>query len=278
MRSAKQITKRLLAGLTAVDTEGDVALAYHSVGGDSPASIAAPTFSAQVKYLSSTFRFVGASDLGDTAQTEDRRAVSLTFDDGFFDSYETVFPYLGSLGVPFTVFVATGFIDRSCDFRWSPHYSGLSPLSWSHIKEMHRHGVGIGAHTVSHPCLSACSPGVIEAELKGSKDRLEQVLGSRVTTMAYPFGQHHDVSNVVLRIVRDMGYERAFTTVPDVIRPTTTKFLMPRITIASEDEMVDIRQKLAGQRSYMLALGEARSYLARLGVVKTTSSCRGGAR
>lgn len=278
MRSAKQITKRLLARLTPADTEGDVALVYHSVGADSPVSMAAATFMTQVKYLSTTFRFIRAGDLGDAPQLQNRRAVSLTFDDGFLDCYESVFPYLASLGIPFTVFVATGFIDRSSDFSWSPHYSSLSPLSWSHIKEMHRNGVEFGAHTVSHPRLSACSRGVIQTELKCSKDRLEEVLGSPVTTIAYPFGQQHDVSSAVLRIVQEAGYEKAFTTVPELIRPTTAKLLMPRITIDNEDELIDIRQKTSGQRSYMPALGRARSYLARRGMVKTTSSLRGSSR
>lgn len=37
-----------------------------------------------------------------------------TFDDGFRDTLEVAEPILSSLGVPFSIFVTTGFLDRTC--------------------------------------------------------------------------------------------------------------------------------------------------------------------
>lgn len=47
-----------------------------------------------------------------------RRFVILTFDDGFRDNLEIAMPILRAAGAPFTVYVATGFIERSANPWW----------------------------------------------------------------------------------------------------------------------------------------------------------------
>lgn len=47
-----------------------------------------------------------------------RRRVSLTFDDGYLDNLELAAPLLESHGIPFTVFVTSGFIDREVEPWW----------------------------------------------------------------------------------------------------------------------------------------------------------------
>ncbi|WP_201403841.1 polysaccharide deacetylase family protein [Kaistia sp. 32K] len=46
-----------------------------------------------------------------------RRFVVLTFDDGYRNNYTEAYPVLKALGVPFTIYVATGFVDRT-DVPW----------------------------------------------------------------------------------------------------------------------------------------------------------------
>ena len=65
-------------------------------------------------------------------------------------------------------------------------------LSWDEIGEMHRGGITFGAHTLTHPDLTRLSPDLIKAEIVGSKDRIEDVLGSSVDTFAYPFGRYNN--------------------------------------------------------------------------------------
>lgn len=48
-----------------------------------------------------------------------RQFVAITFDDGFRDNYEIAYPLLKRMGVPFTVFVASGFIDWTVDLWWA---------------------------------------------------------------------------------------------------------------------------------------------------------------
>jgi peptidoglycan/xylan/chitin deacetylase (PgdA/CDA1 family) len=54
------------------------------------------------------------------ALREDRlpkRALSITFDDGYADNYRVALPILLRLGLPATFFVATGFLDGGCMFN-----------------------------------------------------------------------------------------------------------------------------------------------------------------
>jgi peptidoglycan/xylan/chitin deacetylase (PgdA/CDA1 family) len=46
------------------------------------------------------------------------RFVALTFDDGYADNYTTAMPVLTRLGVPFTVFLTSGFLDRAVPMWW----------------------------------------------------------------------------------------------------------------------------------------------------------------
>lgn len=51
-------------------------------------------------------------------EPSDRRFVAITFDDGYRDNYEVAYPLLKRLSVPFTVYVASGFIDWTLDLWW----------------------------------------------------------------------------------------------------------------------------------------------------------------
>ncbi|WP_417684216.1 polysaccharide deacetylase family protein [Roseibium sp.] len=47
-----------------------------------------------------------------------KRYAVLTFDDGYRDNLEVAYPVLKELGAPFTIYVATGLIDRQSDLWW----------------------------------------------------------------------------------------------------------------------------------------------------------------
>jgi peptidoglycan/xylan/chitin deacetylase (PgdA/CDA1 family) len=86
-----------------------------------------------------------------------------------------------------------------------------SMLTWNQVIEMSRNGVEIGAHTVNHPLLSYESDTTVERELCISKQTLEEKLGKKVRTFAYPNG---DWDERVRHWVEQIGYESAFTTRP----------------------------------------------------------------
>jgi len=67
----------------------------------------------------------------------------------------------------------------------------------------------IGAHTLSHPVLSSLCPENAMAEIKGSKDYLEELLHHRVGMFSYPKGMYNDQT---VELVKRAGFIGARTT------------------------------------------------------------------
>ena len=67
----------------------------------------------------------------------------------------------------------------------------------------------IGAHTLSHPRLSAIGDDEARAEIAGSKKVLERTLGKPVTSFCYPGGDFQEKHTAM---VRDAGFSLARTT------------------------------------------------------------------
>jgi peptidoglycan/xylan/chitin deacetylase (PgdA/CDA1 family) len=133
------------------------------------------------------------------------KSALITIDDGYVSGYEVARPILKKFGYPFTVFVYTKYIS-----------SGGKSMTWEQLAEMRDEGVEIGSHTISHIALNSTrgkTPEAYEAflqeEIVGSKKLLEQKLGIKCATFAYPEGKY---SSRVLEVVKEAGYEVAFGT------------------------------------------------------------------
>jgi hypothetical protein len=92
---------------------------------------------------------------------------------------------------------------------------GGKSMTWEQLAEMRDAGVEIGSHTISHADLRkkpSKAAGTYEewlkAEASKSREVIEEKLGIRCATIAYPFGKHN--ANVE-KAVKEAGYEAAFT-------------------------------------------------------------------
>lgn len=72
-------------------------------------------FEAHLKYLKTHYHVIGTADDWTTVQEQ---SVALTFDDGYADFYQFVFPLLKKYDIPATVFVSTENIDTGKEFFW----------------------------------------------------------------------------------------------------------------------------------------------------------------
>jgi peptidoglycan/xylan/chitin deacetylase (PgdA/CDA1 family) len=98
-------------------------LAYHRVLAERdrllPAELSAAEFDHRMRWVKANFCVLS---LGEAVRAlrEDRlprRALCVTFDDGYADNYGIALPILRRLGLPATFFVATGFLDGGCMFN-----------------------------------------------------------------------------------------------------------------------------------------------------------------
>lgn len=93
--------------------------------------------------------------------------------------------------------------------------------------------IEIGAHTASHPRLSALPPDEQLADVLRGKERLEAIVGRPVTSFSYPFGGTLDVSVSSVETVRKAGFARACTTRRAAVRPTSDPFRLPRVYVGN---------------------------------------------
>jgi peptidoglycan/xylan/chitin deacetylase (PgdA/CDA1 family) len=80
-------------------------------------------------------------------------------------------------------------------------------MTWDMIGRMHRAGVTIGSHTVSHTLLPTEAIETVNSELAGSRQTLERHLGARVKHFAYPDGRFNPA---VVEAVNAAGYRFAY--------------------------------------------------------------------
>lgn len=114
------------------------------------------------------------------------RLVSLTFDDGYADTYTTAYPLLKERGIPFLIYLATESIETGSPLG-PPGQA--DPLSWDQIVDMLSSGlVTIGAHTHRHTDLREIPADAVEEELATSDGLIERRLGLRPSHFAYPWG------------------------------------------------------------------------------------------
>ena len=77
--------------------------------------------------------------------------------------------------------------------------------------------IEIGAHTVNHPSLSSLPLKSQRHEILESKARLEDLVGSPVTSFAYPYGKRSDYSARTVALVQESGFTCACSNFPGLV-------------------------------------------------------------
>jgi peptidoglycan/xylan/chitin deacetylase (PgdA/CDA1 family) len=196
---------------------GPVVLCHHGIGhagqGEDPDRlVCAPEhLESHVRLLQRlgyTFMTAGAL-LGRTGAAKPRgRIAVLTFDDGWRDGLTTVAPLLERLGVPATFYVCPGWLGGQHPLVDGPCGALLDA---DDLRELHRRGMEVAAHTLTHPDLRGLGYAELKTELEDSRAMVEEIIGERSETFAYPFGLYDDR---VERAAAAAGYRLAFAWEP----------------------------------------------------------------
>jgi len=76
-------------------------------------------FEQHITYLKNQYEIISIDDLYDCISNGykiDPKHVILTFDDGYKNNHQVVFPFLDSMDIPFTVFISTGHVESGDRF------------------------------------------------------------------------------------------------------------------------------------------------------------------
>jgi peptidoglycan/xylan/chitin deacetylase (PgdA/CDA1 family) len=104
-------------------------------------------------------------------------------------------------------------------------------LTASQVVELHRAGMGIGAHTQSHPILAGLGDQAVRDEMRNSRDLLQDLLDAPVTLFAYPNGKPgRDYGPRAVAIAAEQGFTAAVSTAPGVAHAGSDLMQLPRFT------------------------------------------------
>jgi peptidoglycan/xylan/chitin deacetylase (PgdA/CDA1 family) len=99
------------------------------------------------------------------------------------------------------------------------------------LHSLRRMGMDVGAHTLTHPILSRLSLEQARAEIGGSKEALERLLGEPVRLFAYPNGvPAEDYGPEHAALVRDCGFDAAVSTAWGAASAQSDRYQLPRFT------------------------------------------------
>lgn len=220
-------------------------LGYHRLAdADEPLSVAPVAFREQMELLLeagvSPVSLDRALDL--LGSEIGNRYVCVTFDDGYRDNVEQGEPVLRELGIPATIFLPTGIVDRRTSYFW---YRQPPPaLTWEEIARVAREGViRFQSHGDTHVWLPQLSDADVLHELTLSKTLIERHTGSAVTSIAFPGGLYGPREQ---RLLEESGYRAGVTTDPGVNPGGQDLTALKRTLIYSDDGLSDFAAKLSG--------------------------------
>jgi peptidoglycan/xylan/chitin deacetylase (PgdA/CDA1 family) len=202
-------------------------------------------FEAQMRHLhESGVPLVGLERLADAFDGHAAwpgRGVAVTFDDGFADTFANALPVLARYRIPATMFAVADRIGTTNDWMVARGYPPRRLMSGSELREMAAAGVAIGSHTRTHPRLPEIGADIRHEEIRGSKERLEQLLGGGVAVFAYPYGLFDDASR---QAVEEAGYRIACSTRSGFNGPDVDRYLLRRVEVYGGDNLWQFRQKI----------------------------------
>ena len=238
------------------EAQGATLLIYHRVGGRTTdeLDLATEDFARQLDLLEA-HDVVPLDDALDRLDAGDTRpSVVLTFDDGFEDVHRNAWPLLRERNLPFTVYLASAFVDRP--MVWEGSTATGRPgtgMSWAQLQELVASGLcTVGNHTHRH-----VRPELLgEAELDACTDTVERHLGVRPRHFTYPWGVRVAAMEPALR----SRFRSASTGELGRNLPQTDRMRLRRVPVRRTDPGEFFAAKLTG------SLGPERAYA---GIVRT---------
>jgi peptidoglycan/xylan/chitin deacetylase (PgdA/CDA1 family) len=95
--------------------------------------------------------------------------------------------------------------------------------------------IDVGAHTVTHPALSALPRVAQQEEIGRSKAQVEAMVGGPITSFSYPFGRRCDYTAETVAIVREAAFSCACSNFVGIVTALTDPFQMPRVQVRDWD-------------------------------------------
>ena len=119
-------------------------------------------------------------------------------------------------------------------------------LNAEEVRSLVAAGMGVGAHTLTHPLLSQLPPEAAWAEIAESRARLQQVIGQPVWALAYPFGDAASATGREREMAERAGFSCAFLNVGGGFGAPMPRFALPRVHVTGEMKLGEFEAHISG--------------------------------
>ncbi len=197
------------------------------------------------KYRTITFRDISEGKVSDFNKT-----IILTFDDGYEDNYDLLFPLLKEFNFKAVIFLVTQLSFNKWGTDEGEPKRNL--MTKKQILEMDAYGIEFGGHTCTHIALNTVTDDVKLAEIMGCKQSITDLLTKLPISFAYPFG---GIDASVKRIIKESGFKYGIATKSGPIDFHEDPYQIRRIEISSRTSMFGFKRKVSGHyltRKYFL--------------------------
>lgn len=157
-------------------------------------------------------------------------AVRISFDDGNASDLAIALPGLLERGLRADFFPLAGRVNAP------------GSLAEDEIRELHRHGMGVGTHGMAHRSWRGMDSATQRRELVEARQRLSALIESPIGAAALPLGQY---DRRVLAELRRCDYKRVFTS--DRRRARPGAWLQPRYSVRRGDTPESLRAEALGK-------------------------------
>ncbi|MFQ5456039.1 MAG: polysaccharide deacetylase family protein [Nitrospirota bacterium] len=123
------------------------------------------------------------------------------------------------------------YLQKICESETIPYQKSPIYLTEDEVEKLHKSGMEIGSHTISHNNLKRLSQRELDKEISGSKETLEEIIGSKITAFSYPFGKKDTYNNSIKEMVKQAGYRSAVTTIFGKVNLDSDLYALPRIGV-----------------------------------------------
>jgi peptidoglycan/xylan/chitin deacetylase (PgdA/CDA1 family) len=117
---------------------------------------------------------------------------------------------------------------------------------WRELGQLRDDGFTIGAHSFSHPHLTALPGAACRDEIVRSRALLQEKLATEISHFAYPFG---DFNQDVRSTVMDAGYRSACSVRVAHSNAHDDMFALGRIPVSGTESMLDFAFRLRTARN-----------------------------
>lgn len=225
-------------------SRGPLVLMYHSIAQpgapvDWPWQVAYEAFVAQLELLvGSGWRTATLAEIA--RQPDQPKTAVISFDDGYADNLAAV-NALVARGLRGAWFIVAGHVGGVADWPASER-PAFAMLSAPQLRAMREAGMEIGSHTEHHADLSRCEGPELQHEVVDSRRRLEDLLGARIDSFAYPYGR---LNAKAVAAVAQAGYAAACTTASGWALLDRDPLRIRRLTVSAGDSLSCFARKLA---------------------------------